>query len=245
MKRILFFILFSGILITSIFAGDIGLYVSIFGGANIPLKTEINDEWSETYLKMPYYNTIENNYKDSITNYYGVEVSYYFLKSSAIYMSYNTLKKSFKSEYKGKYPNPVSPFNYRSLIVEDDVRFNVYQTSLGFKHKFVGSEDFFGETSIGVSVFHGTPTFMKDMNVEENNNHKEVILKDIEFYDTHYRSIGVEIGANLYKKVYQKLMFGLELKYNYGSFKIEKIERDDLIIPLQSIIFMVGLKYGF
>jgi len=245
MRRTLFFVLFLSILIVNVFSGDIGVYVCVFGGANIPLRTEINDSWSDTYLKLPYYYTIENDYKDSITNYYGIEVSYYFLKNSAIYLSYNTLKKSFDSEYKGKYPNPILPTNYRDIVIEDDIEFNVYQTSLGFKHKFTSGKEFFGETSIGLSVFHGTPTFMKDMNVGEKDNHKEVVLKDIEFFNTHYRSIGVEIGANLYKKVYQKLMFGLELKYNYGSFRIEKIERDDLIVPLQSIIFLVGLKYGF
>ncbi len=227
-----------------VFSAERGVYFTVYAGGFIPFQPDISDSWSETYLKMPYFYLIENKYREDFSTCYGIEVSYYFLKNSGIYISYDTENKSYDANYIGKFPNPISPDILRNLNVEDNIKFSIYETTLGFKHKFVDSRDLMGETSAGITVFHGTPTFMKNMEVVESLDHKSVLLKKIEFFDEHYNAVGIELGANLYKKILKGLMFGIFLKYNYGVFKIEKEERDDFNVPIQSFKFMISVKYG-
>ena len=226
------------------YSNEKGFSINIYGGVSIPLQPNIYDSWSDTYLKLPYYYTVENRYKDSISTAYGIEIGYYFLKTSGIYISYETSKKSYDAKYIGKYPNPKSPNILRTLEVEDQVNFEIYESSLGFKHKYVDNEHLLGETFVGLTVFHGTPTFMKDMTVSESSDHKSVSLKDIEFFNKHHNTIGFNIGVNLYKKIYNNVLFGFIVKYTYGNFKIEKESRDDFIVPIQDFKVLLSIKYS-
>ena len=242
-KIFVFFLIFSLSLI--VYSGDKRISLGLNGGVEFPLQPNINDGWSDTYLDLPYLYTIDNRYNDSISTAYGVELTFYFLKNSGIYISYETSKKSYNAKYVGKYPNPTSPNILRTLEVEDTVKFDIYESSIGFKLKYVDNKTLFGETSVGITVFQGTPTFMKDMNVSEYQNHKYVLMDSIYFFDDHYHTVGLNVGISLYKKIYKGFMFGIFTKYVYGNFKIEKEERDDFIVPLQSLKMMVSLNYSF
>ncbi len=243
MKKV--FILVLGFcLSSSVLANVKGLSLSVYGGMFLPFQPNLSDTWSEPYLKMPYLYTIENKYHDTISTTYGMRIGYYFFNKSGIYISYDTTNKDYSARYVGKYPNPKSPNILRTLEVEDNIRFNIFETSIGFKHKYVNNKQIVGETFIGITVFHGTPTFLKDITVFETKNHKFVKLKSTYFFDKHFHTVGINAGMDLYKKIYKGLKLGLVLKYVYGNFKIEKEERDNFIVPLQSFKVMFGLMYS-
>ena len=227
-----------------VYADEKGLSINAYGGIAFPLQPNIYDGWSEPYNELPYLYTVENRYNDSIFTSYGIELGYYFLRSSGIYISYETSNKVYDAKYIGKYPLPKSPNILRTLEVDDTIKFEIFESSIGFKHKYVNNKHLFGETFLGITVFHGTPTFMKDITVSESKDHKSVSLKDIEFFDKHYSTLGLNIGINLYKKFTKGIMFGFIVKYVYGNFKIEKEGRDDFIIPIQSVKTMISLRYS-